>query len=187
MKILQYPHPILIQKSESLTVEDINAELRTQVREMFDLMYKAGGVGLAAPQVGISKRFFVMNVGPRKEGKPDPSHERVWINPEIIEESDPELQEESCLSLPQIWGNVERSTKVTMSALDLEGNEQIIEASDFEAHVILHEIDHLKGILFIMHMREEDLSINQDALKAFKTEKTDKNNKPKSKPKPKHH
>ena len=113
---------------------------------MLETMYAAEGVGLAAPQVGISKRLFVMDVG-------DPDIEpRAVINPVIVESTGSERGEEGCLSLPGLIGVVERLASVVMEGLDLDGQPIRIEADDLLARCIQHEIDHVDGVLFIDRM-----------------------------------
>jgi peptide deformylase len=110
---------------------------------MFETMYDAEGIGLAAPQVGVRKRLFVMDV---REEDVEPC---AVVNPVIVDESGAERGEEGCLSLPGLVGVVERPARVVMEGLDLEGRPIRIEASDLLARCILHEIDHLDGVLFI--------------------------------------
>ena len=113
---------------------------------MFETMYAEEGIGLAAPQIGISQRFFVMDVG-EQDTKP-----QAVVNPVIVERSGSERGEEGCLSLPGLIGSVERSAQIVMEGLDLEGKPLRIEASELLARCIQHEIDHLDGILFIDHL-----------------------------------
>jgi peptide deformylase len=113
---------------------------------MFETMYAAEGIGLAAPQVGVSTRLFVMDIR-------DPEIEpRALINPAIVERSGSESGEEGCLSLPGLVGEVERSASIVVEALDLQGQPIRIEASGLHARCIQHEIDHLDGVLFIDHL-----------------------------------
>lgn len=117
--------------------------MRKLVHEMFETMYAEEGIGLAAPQIGVSKRFFVMDVG--EEGtKP-----QAVVNPVIVEQSGSDRGEEGCLSLPGLVGVVERSAEIVVEACDPDGNPLRIEASDLLARCIQHEIDHLDGVLFI--------------------------------------
>jgi peptide deformylase len=110
---------------------------------MFETMYAAEGVGLAGPQVGVSKRLFVMDIR-------DPEVEpQAVVNPVIVERSGSERSEEGCLSLPGLWGVVERSAQVVMEGLDPDGEPIRIEGSALLARCIQHEIDHLDGILYI--------------------------------------
>lgn len=134
--------PILRREAEA--VEAVDDELRTLARDMFDTMYDEDGVGLAGPQIGVSRRIIV--VDPREEGA-DPL---ALINPTIIRESDEEDRlEEGCLSIPGLKELVDRRLAVTVEALDLDGNTVTIEASGLLSRIIQHEIDHLDGVLFL--------------------------------------
>ncbi len=133
--------PVLRQRAEEVQVFD--EELRQLVDDMFETMYAAEGIGLAAPQVGISKRLFVVDT---REPGDEPC---AVINPVIAERSGSERGEEGCLSLPGLVGVVERSTLVTIEAVDVEGNPLRIDATDLLARVMQHEIDHIDGVLFI--------------------------------------
>ena len=131
--------PILRKKSR--VVEKIDEKIVTLVKDMAETMYAAdNGVGLAAPQVGILKRIVVIDIG---EGL------NVFINPEMLESSGSDVDIEGCLSIPGRQGEVERPTKVKVKALNENGEEFIMEAEDFMARAICHELDHLEGILFI--------------------------------------
>jgi peptide deformylase len=109
-------------------------------------MYTEEGIGLAAPQVGVSRRLFVMDI---REETAEP---RAVVNPQIVERSGSERGDEGCLSLPGLFGTVERSANVVMEGLDLDGRPLRIEASALLARCIQHEIDHLDGVLFIDHL-----------------------------------
>ena len=110
---------------------------------MFETMYGAEGIGLAAPQVGVSKRLFVMDLG-EPESQP-----RAIVNPVIVERSGSEKGEEGCLSLPGLFGAVDRSAAIVMEGQDLDGKSVRIEATGLQARCIQHELDHVDGILFI--------------------------------------
>jgi peptide deformylase len=134
--------PVL--REEAGEVEAVDEEIRGLARDMFDTMYEADGVGLAAPQVGILKRLIV--VDPREEGITP----MALVNPRIVAtgpESD--RAEEGCLSIPGLREVVERKSTVTVEALDLDGEPIRVEAEGLHARVILHEIDHLDGVLFL--------------------------------------
>jgi peptide deformylase len=140
--ILLYPDSRLRQKAERVT--EITPELRARVEAMFPLMYGAKGIGLAAPQVGWNKRLFVVNVSG------EPGDELALVNPEVVQSGGGSwLLEEGCLSLPGIHGKVKRNKKIVVHANDLDGSEIEIEADGMVARCILHEYDHLDGILFI--------------------------------------
>lgn len=125
-------------------------ELRTLIDAMFETMYQADGVGLAAPQVGLPIRLFVIDLAAFGDSKPElAAFKVVMINPEIIEFSDEAIQaEEGCLSIPGIHEMVERSTSITIKYLDVDFRTHIETFSDFKARVIQHEYDHLEGNVF---------------------------------------
>lgn len=140
MNVLRLGNETLRQKA--VPVEEITDEIRELVREMFVTMEKEEGVGLAAPQVGRSIRLFVV--------KADDGIERAFINPQIIETSQETCAfEEGCLSIPKIYEEVIRPSKITIQARNEKGRRFNLEADEFLARVIQHEYDHLDGILFI--------------------------------------
>ena len=145
MRITKLGEEILRQKCEPVKPEEINDEMRALFEEMFETMVSANGVGLAAPQVGIAKRFFVIDVGDDVK--------RVFINPEIIKTSaETSIYEEGCLSLPGFSEEIVRPVKVSVSALDENGKPFVINDADgLLARCIQHENDHLDGILYIDH------------------------------------
>lgn len=134
--------PVL--REECAEVEEIDDELRRLAQDMFDTMYDADGVGLAAPQVGVTKRLIV--VDPREEGVTP----RALVNPRVLETSDEtDRAEEGCLSIPGLREVVERKSEVVVEAEDLDGETIRLEADGLHARVLLHEIDHLDGVLFV--------------------------------------
>jgi peptide deformylase len=129
-------------------VDEITDEIRQIVDQMLITMYAADGVGLAAPQIGISKRIIVVDVNPH-----DASHEPiVLINPEIVDGEGQMDAEEGCLSVPEVRGTVKRAEKVTVEGLNLNGEKIRIEGTELLARAFQHEIDHLNGTLFIDHL-----------------------------------
>lgn len=144
--IVKFPDPILQQPAEPVTVFD--AELRKLVDDMFTSMYDAQGIGLAAPQIGISKRLTVIDLSFQKK----PEDKIVLINPEVIEIKGKQVEEEGCLSLPEIRDRVVRAAEVKVRAQDAEGKPIEVEGSELLARAIQHEIDHLDGILFIFRL-----------------------------------
>jgi peptide deformylase len=142
-EIVKYPDPVLATRGETVTVFD--AELRRLTEEMFESMYVAQGIGLAAPQINISKRITVIDVSFKK----NPKEKLVLINPEIIDRTGKTLEEEGCLSLPDIREKVSRAEWVKVRAQDVEGNTFEIDGDDLLGRCMQHEIDHLDGILFI--------------------------------------
>jgi peptide deformylase len=146
MRILTLGEPKLRLKSENLEVFD--DELKQLISDMFNTMYTGNGIGLAAVQVGVLKRIFIMHI-PNDE-------QRVFINPEILETSiEMSKYEEGCLSIPGINANVERPYAVKVQAFDLNGKPFILKAEDLAATVIQHENDHLNGKLFVDHLPEK--------------------------------
>ena len=134
-------------RQKSVPVEEVNDEIRQLAEDMFETMIEAEGVGLAAPQVGILKRIFVIDV----TGE-DPM---VFINPEILETSGEQTGYEGCLSVPGKSGVVTRPNYVKAKAFDLEGNEFIIEGEELLARAILHENDHLNGTMYVEKVEGE--------------------------------
>ncbi len=145
MRIVQYPHPALRHVSKPL--RRVDAELREIVREMFHLMYEANGIGLAANQVDLPYRLFVLNL------KSDPEaadQEQVFLNPVIMGRKGGMAEsEEGCLSLPGLYAQVKRPEKVVLNAFNLAGEEVNLDLEGLFARAVQHEIDHLDGILFI--------------------------------------
>jgi peptide deformylase len=159
LKILKYPNPILRKKAES--VSNIDDSLVTLAQDMLNTMYAANGLGLAANQVGGTKRIIVFDLGQR-EGKPNP---QVLINPVILEREGKLVREEACLSVIDLAADVERSQKVVVKGIDLKGNEMTIEADGLFSVCLQHEIDHLNGILFIDHISPIKRSLYKRRLK----------------------
>jgi peptide deformylase len=143
LRIVTYPHPSL--RYESRPVTQIDSQLVAAVRSMFDLMYEAHGIGLAANQVGIPLQFFVLNLTADPEQR---DKEQVFINPEIIKRHSSEDFEEGCLSFPGLYANVRRPKKVKVRAYDLKGNDLTIDADELYGRALQHETDHLHGRLF---------------------------------------
>jgi peptide deformylase len=130
-------------------VKTIDREIKALVADMFETMYEAPGIGLAAIQVGVPRRVVTMDLA-KKEDEKEP---RVFINPEILWKSEEKATyEEGCLSIPEFYEDVERPAQVRVKYLDLEGREQELEASGLLATCLQHEIDHLNGVLFIDHI-----------------------------------
>lgn len=149
MDILPYPHPALRWKSKPIL--QINDDLRRVVAEMFDLMYSAKGIGLAANQVGLPYRLFILNLS----GEPDDKEEElVFINPEIIKRKGTTEGEEGCLSFPGMYGQVKRAAKIDIVAFNLQGEELEYSLDELAARAVQHESDHLDGVLYIDRMTE---------------------------------
>jgi len=145
--ILTAPDPRL--QAVSIDVESVTAEIRTLIDDMTDSMYAAEGIGLAAIQIGVPKRVVVIDLD-QKEGERNP---RAFINPKIVWASEEmAVFEEGCLSVPEIWDDVERRAKIKCEYLDRDGNKQVLEADGLLATCLQHEMDHLNGVLFIDHL-----------------------------------
>lgn len=149
MHIITYPHPTLRHPSKPL--KRVDAELRKIVAEMIDLMYEDDGIGLAANQVDLPYRLFVLNPTGDPEHK---EHEYVFINPVIARRQGGAEAEEGCLSLPGIHAHVRRPEKIVISAYNLQGEEMHLELDGLFARAVQHECDHLEGILFIDRLSE---------------------------------
>jgi peptide deformylase len=141
-EIVKYPDPVLEKPGEPVT--EFNDELRALVDDMFESMYEAKGIGLAAPQIGLSKRLTVIDLSFKEK----PEDKIVLINPEIVFRAGKQHEEEGCLSLPEIREKVTRAAKVKVKAQDLEGKWFEIEGEELLSRAFQHEIDHLDGILF---------------------------------------
>jgi peptide deformylase len=141
--ILKYGAPELERKS--LVVTDFDGELKQLAEDMLETMYAAPGVGLAAPQVGVNLRLIVIDPTAGEEQ----GHQRILVNPEVIERDGHQKEEEGCLSFPGITTSVDRPELVRVKAQDLEGGDVEFEADGLLARAICHEIDHLDGVLFI--------------------------------------
>lgn len=141
-EIVTYPDPILQRPTEKIT--EFNDELRTLAADMFESMYTAIGIGLAAPQIGVGKRITVIDLGNQK----DPKDKIVLVNPEIVHREGKQVADEGCLSLPDIRDKVARAAKVRVRAQNLEGEWFEMEGTELLARAFQHEIDHLDGILF---------------------------------------
>ena len=144
LRIVTYPHPALRYPSRPVT--RIDDDLRATIRAMFTLMYEANGIGLAANQVGIPLRFFILNLTADPN---QPDQELVFINPEIIKRHASDENEEGCLSLPGLYAKVRRARKIRVRAYDINANSIELEADDLLGRAIQHETDHLDGRLFI--------------------------------------
>jgi peptide deformylase len=142
--IVKFGDPVLEKPAETITAFD-TPELNKLIEDMFESMYEAHGVGLAAPQIGISKRIAVIDV----TFKEDPKAKLVLINPEIVQLTGKLSESEGCLSIPDFRENVTRATKVTIRAQDAKGNFWEKEGEGLLARAFQHEIDHLSGKLYI--------------------------------------
>ncbi len=142
-EILVFPHPFLARKA--VPVAAVDDRIRALIRDMFETMYAAEGVGLAATQVGVGKRVIVLDVSPVDESIAPLS----VVNPEIVSRSGSVTGVEGCLSVPGVQGEVCRSETVEVRGMDAQGNPLRIQAAGILSRALQHEIDHLDGILFI--------------------------------------
>lgn len=146
LQLVKYPNSIL--KSQASPIGEVKEDLKDLVDEMFEVMYEAEGVGLAAPQVGLSKRIVVIDpTEGRDEGL-------IMFDPQVIRKKGEEVAEEGCLSLPGVKADVKRAYEVEVRYKDLKGEEKILMAQGLLARIIQHEMDHLEGILFIDKLSE---------------------------------
>ncbi len=146
LKIVTWPNPILETPADPVT--EFNGDLNKLVENMFETMYSAPGVGLAAVQVGVPKRLFVMDCS----GGKDPAQRVVMINPEVISMEGKQNGEEGCLSFPGIYFGVERNLRAIVRAHDVNGNEFELDGTELTARCMLHETDHCDGIVFLDKM-----------------------------------
>jgi peptide deformylase len=146
LKIVTWPNPILETPANPVTAFD--DDLKKLVNNMFETMYSAPGVGLAAVQVGVLKRLFVMDCS----GGKDPAQRVVMINPEVFTVEGKQDGEEGCLSFPGIFYNVERNLRAIVRAHDINGNEFELDGTELTARCMLHETDHCDGIVFLDKM-----------------------------------
>jgi len=164
MQVVRYPHPTLRHKSKP--VKRVDAELRRLVEQMFELMYENKGIGLAANQVDLPLRLFVMNL----KADPDEGESHVLINPVITSPKGVAEHEEGCLSFPDLYAPVKRPERVQVSAFNLKGEQFQGEVDGLLARVVQHETDHLDGVLFTDRMSETALATCRESLEAFEIE-----------------
>ena len=161
VEIVKYPHPTL--RYQSKPIKRIDAALRNTITEMFRLMYEAQGIGLAANQVDLPYRLFILNIHEERLKE----HEMVFINPVISRPKDPDEKEEGCLSLPGVYAPVRRPASIHLTALNLAGEPIAGNFGGLLARAIQHETDHLDGILFIDRLVDIAQKQIQDDLDQF--------------------
>jgi peptide deformylase len=164
LKIRKYPEPVLSQPGEPVT--EFNDELRQLVADLFETMYAAQGIGLAAPQVGVSKRLTVIDLSMGKE----PKDKLVLINPEIILNEGKLYEEEGCLSFPEIREKVVRAARVRIRAQDEHGKWFEMDGEELLSRAMQHEIDHLHGVLFIFRMSPLKRNLNLRKIRKLQSE-----------------
>lgn len=162
--ITKYGSEVLRKVAEP--VDEITDEIKKLVDDMLETMYAFEGVGLAAPQIGISKRVIVIDTNPGNLA----SNPIIMINPKIVESEGQISAEEGCLSVPEIKGDVKRAEKVVVDGLNLDGEKVRIEATDLLARVFQHEIDHLNGKLFIDYLSRLKSQLIKKQLRKIETE-----------------
>ena len=146
LDILHYPDPRL--RTPATAVDSVDHQLRTLVNNMFETMYQAPGIGLAATQVNVHKRVLIIDIS-KEQDQP-----MVFINPEILEKSGVEDMDEGCLSVPGIYERVQRAECIKLKALDLQGESFELQADGLLAVCLQHEIDHLDGKLFVDYLSQ---------------------------------
>ncbi len=153
-RILKYGEQPLREPSKE--VSKVSKKIQDLVHDMLETMYSANGVGLAAPQIGVNLRIFVIDVSSENE----PLNPQVFINPKIIKKSGSICTQEGCLSFPDVFADVKRAENVMVKAIDLKGRSFVLEAKDGSllARAIQHEFDHLEGILFVDRCADENLT-----------------------------
>jgi peptide deformylase len=165
VRIVKYPHPTLRHKSKPL--KRVDRELKTMIREMFDLMYEHKGIGLAANQVDLPYRLFVIN----PFGDPLATDEEfVFINPVITERKGSAEDREGCLSFPEIFAPVRRPETIVVNAYSVDGEEVSYEMNGLHARAAQHEADHLDGVLFIDRLSPASLLSVKEELAALERE-----------------
>ncbi len=166
LKIVKYPEPVLSQPGEPVT--EFDNELRKFVADMFETMYASQGIGLAAPQVAVSKRLTVIDLSMGK----DPKQKLVLINPEVIFREGKQYEEEGCLSFPDIREKIQRAFKVTIRAQDERGKWFEMDGEELLSRAFQHEIDHLDGVLFITRMSPLKRDLNLRKIRKMQREGT---------------
>lgn len=168
LDLAYYGDPILRKKAEEIT--QFNDELKQLIKDMEETMFATNGIGLAAPQVKKSVRLFIINLQEKdEEGEYHPTITRVFINPKIIAVSEKTWEEqEGCLSIPKIYEQVARPFKITIEAQDENGTSFTQDFEEWEAKVILHENDHINGVLFIDRVQGKKRKALEPFLNAVK-------------------
>jgi peptide deformylase len=163
LTIAHYPEPVLLAIGKPIGEEEFGTELERIVNDMFETMYDAGGVGLAAPQVFDSRRLFVMDV-PDEDGK---SNKLAFINPEIISVEGEQVGEEGCLSFPGVFQTVQREMRVIVRAQDVKGEQFELDLKNLAARCVLHETDHCDGIVFLDRMSPLKRQLSKRKIRAL--------------------
>jgi len=159
LKIVKYPEPVLLAVGKPVAEFDEN--LRKLVSDMFETMYEAQGVGLAAPQVNVSQRVFVMDCS----GGEEPKQKIALVNPEILHKEGEQYGDEGCLSFPGIYQKVQREVRVVVRGHDVRGNLIELDVEELPARCILHETDHCDGIVFLDRMSPLKRQLDKQKIK----------------------
>ncbi|MBL7075648.1 peptide deformylase [candidate division KSB1 bacterium] len=155
LDILKIGHPVLRERTKR--VKRIDRGIKILAKRMIEAMGEAGGIGLAAPQVGQSIRLIIVDHSYIEKG----AGPKAYVNPEILKAEGEAVMDEGCLCIPGVRGKVVRSEKITLKCQNLEGEEQVITCDDLLARVFQHEVDHLKGILFVDRIQIPDKQITE--------------------------
>jgi len=164
LNVVYFGDPKLEKVSEPIS--EVTPEIRKLARDMFETMYYTSGVGLSAPQIGINKRLLVIDVS----GGEDRSKQLTVINPVVIETNGSQTGREGCLSFPGLFATVTRPNFVKIRGLNLDGKEVEVEGTELLARALLHEIDHLDGILYIQRMKKSDREVIVKKMKKIKSQ-----------------
>ena len=165
LKLVYAPDPIL--KKECQPLAQVDDHHRTLIKKMYEVMYDANGVGLAAPQVGLDMRIFIVDAAAREEEKTP----ITMINPKIISiEDDLVSYEEGCLSFPEHFAEIDRPDKLKIEYIDENNKKKILSTDGFNSRIIQHELDHLNGILFVDHLSRLKRDVIIRKMKKFKKE-----------------
>ena len=166
LKLIYAPDPIL--KKESLPLPQVDDHHRALIKQMYQVMYTSNGVGLAAPQIGLNIRIFILDANSRDEEK----RPITMINPKIITiEENKVPYEEGCLSFPEHFAEIERPEKIKIEYLDEDNSKKISKFEGFESRIIQHELDHLNGILFVDYLSRLKRDVIIRKMKKYKKEK----------------
>lgn len=168
LKIVHYPEKVLLELGKPVMENEFNGNLAELVEDMFETMYQAGGVGLAAPQVDVSKRLFVMDCS----GGEDKSQKFALVNPEIINVEGEQYGDEGCLSFPGIYTKVKREMQTVVRFQNIKGETEELDFEDLPARCVLHETDHCDGIVFLDKMSPLKRELSKRKIK--KLQKTGK-------------
>ncbi len=164
LEIVRYPESVLLEIAKPYSDDEFTDDLKELAKDMFAAMYAAHGVGLAAPQVNVSKRLFVMDCS----GGKDPDQKLALVNPEIIHVEGEQTGDEGCLSFPGLYVSVKRELRAIVRYRDLNGETQEFEGEELAARCVLHETDHCDGIVFLNRMSALKRELAKSKIKRLK-------------------